>query len=105
MEWLNMAKDVMVVAVVPLVFWLRMLITKQERFNEVQMAIQAGIKELKDLHNEQNESVRGVVMRLEKQHVGQDMSLKDVESKLTGIVAKQDVLLDMAVGGKNQHRG
>ncbi len=82
MDWVLFLKDIVVVAAVPIIYWLRVLINKQEQLNDRVSHISKALEEIEDSLLEAERERGEVADRFNGRLVGLKGSVRSVEGKV-----------------------
>lgn len=93
MEWLDLTKNIIVVCILPLIYWLRLLILKQEEISGRLSGIADGLSTLEKMHQQNQTKLNDSL------HVAKDIAsaatAKQVElsSKIDSIESKISIMI------------
>lgn len=93
MEWFDLVKDAVVLVVVPVIYWLRMLISKQEETSKRLANIAEGLAKLETLHGGASASMYKSVSKLTDHHHTANESRRSLEKQLSSVESKLDLML------------
>lgn len=94
MDWFSLIKDVTVLVIVPIIFWLRLLIVRQDRIDEKLNTISTKLSKVQE---EILESVEHSLHKIDQVTHNEALAAAKTSAKVEAIESKVDMLLNISM--------